>query len=66
MLDKTLELINSPYISYEQYFQEYVLSVADKNILHEVQVASNQINRLKDVDMLISKIQAGLQNGFKH
>ena len=64
ILEKTLQDINSPYITFEQYFQEYVLSLTDNHILQEIQALYNRGCKVSDIDKMISSMQEALVNDF--
>lgn len=37
MLETVKNLINAPYISFENYFQQYVMEVQDESIKNEIE-----------------------------
>ena len=66
ILERILQDVNSPYISFEQYFQEYVLSITDNHILQEMQALYNRSYKIEDIDKMISSMQKELVDDFEH
>lgn len=57
MLSTIKNYMNKPFISYEEYFKEYVMRIQDENIFHEVSfvIKHNHLTPI-GVDKLVDSV----------
>lgn len=62
MLEKVKQLIDSPYISFDNYFQQYVMKVQDESIKNEISfLLRNNFPSSNSMMKLINKEIEGLR-----
>lgn len=62
MLEKVKQLIDSPYISFDNYFQQYVMKVQDESIKNEIAfLLRNNFPSANSMMKLINKEIEGLR-----
>ncbi len=60
MLETVKQLIESPYISFEEYFQHYVIKIQDESIHNEIQFLLR--NNFPSVNSMVKLINTEIES----